>query len=50
MTPRVHLCPRTALLQSMRLSLDQAKYIPERAAFYRDCAKRAFWALVEMSK
>lgn len=48
MTPRVHLCPRTALRNAMRRSVEQARRHPERAEFYRACASRAFWRLVQL--
>lgn len=48
--PQVNLCPRAAMMRSMRKSIEQAKHVPERAEFFLGCAKRAFWALVEMSR
>lgn len=46
--PKVFLDPRTALRNAMRRSIEQAHYHPERAGFYRACAARAFWRLVEL--
>lgn len=49
MTPRVHLCPRTALRNAMRRSIEQAHYHPERAEYYIGLALRAAWGLFTMS-